>query len=118
MFRVTGFGQDGPYSSRPGYGIIGEALSGLRGLTGDPDRPPSRAAIPLTDYIAGLYGAFGAAMAVAYRCATGKGQCIDTALSEAAFIFIDTEVPAYDQTGAVPQRAGPVRESAVEGRRV
>src|SRR3546814_12260261 len=56
MVRVTGFGQDGPYSSRPGYGIIGEALSGLRGLIGDPDRPPSRAAIPLTDYIAGLYG--------------------------------------------------------------
>src|SRR3546814_16364694 len=85
MVRVTGFGQDGPYSSRPGYGIIGEALSGLRGLIGDPDRPPSRAAIPLTDYIAGLYGAFGAAMAVAYRCATGKGQCIDPALYEAAF---------------------------------
>src|SRR3546814_5987250 len=106
MVRVTGFGQDGPYSSRPGYGIIGEALSGLRGLIGDPDRPPSRAAIPLTDYIAGLYGAFGAAMAVAYRCATGKGQCIDTALYEAAFSFTESTVPAYERLGTVAKRAG------------
>src|SRR3546814_15218106 len=95
MVRVTGFGQDGPYSSRPGYGIIGEALSGLRGLIGDPDRPPSRAAIPLTDYIAGPYGPFGAAMAVASRCSPGKGQSIAPRLSTGASSFTRTTLPAH-----------------------
>ena len=58
MIRVSGFGQTGPYSGRAGYGIVAEAVSGLRHITGDPDRPPSRVAIPLTDYIGGLFGAY------------------------------------------------------------
>lgn len=59
MTRISGYGQTGPYSQKPGYGVIGEAMSGLRHMIGDPDRPASRAAIPLTDYITGLYAALG-----------------------------------------------------------
>ncbi|MBI3067797.1 MAG: CoA transferase [Betaproteobacteria bacterium] len=64
MVRISGYGQSGPYSPRPGYGVICEAVSGLRHLTGDPDRPPARVAIALTDYITGVYAAFGAILAL------------------------------------------------------
>lgn len=106
MVRVSGFGQDGPYSQRPGYGIIGEALSGLRSLVGDPDRPPSRVAMPLTDYLAGMYAALGALMALHHRSRTGEGQVVDAALCEAAFSLIDFAVPAYEKLGTVANRAG------------
>ena len=73
MVRISGFGQDGPYASRPGYGVICEAVSGLRHLTGDPDRPPSRVAVSMTDYITGLHAAFGAVMALMARGSHGAG---------------------------------------------
>ena len=107
MVRISGFGQDGPYSQRPGYGVIGEAVGGLRHIIGDPDRPPARVAVPLTDYITGLYGAFGAVMAIAHRERTGEGQVIDAALFEAAFSFMEPFVPAFDKLGFIPARAGP-----------
>lgn len=107
MARISGFGQDGPYSHRPGFGIIGEAVSGLRHLTGDPDRPPARVAVSLTDYITGLYAAFGIVMAVLERKSTGKGQLIDATLFESAFSFMEPFVPAFDKLGDVPNRAGP-----------
>jgi len=107
MARISGFGQDGPYSGRPGFGIIGEAVSGLRHLTGDPDRPPARVAVSLTDYIAGLYAAFGIVMAVLNRKATGVGQLVDATLFESAFSFMEPFVPAYDKLGDIPNRAGP-----------
>lgn len=107
MVRISGFGQDGPYSARPGYGVIGEAVGGLRHIIGDPDRPPARAAVPLTDYITGLYGALGAVMAIVHREKTGDGQIIDAALFEAAFSFMEPFVPAFDKLGLVPERAGP-----------
>lgn len=106
MVRVSGFGQNGPLSDRPGYGVIGEAVSGLRNMIGDPDRPPSRVAIPLTDYIAGVYAAFGALLAVLNAGKTGRGQCVDTALYEAAFSFIEPQVPDYEKNKAVAMRAG------------
>lgn len=106
MVRISGFGQSGPYSSRPGYGVIGEAVSGLRYINGDPDRPPSRMATALTDYITGLYGAFGALVALLNRQITGRGQCVDAALSECAFSFMEPYVPAYEKLGVVAQRAG------------
>ena len=107
MVRISGFGQDGPYSERPGYGVIGEAVGGLRHIIGDPDRPPARVAVPLTDYITGLYGAFGAVLAIVHREKTGEGQLIDAALFEAAFSFMEPFVPAFDKLGFVPMRAGP-----------
>jgi crotonobetainyl-CoA:carnitine CoA-transferase CaiB-like acyl-CoA transferase len=106
MVRISGFGQDGPYSPKPGYGVICEAVSGLRHITGDPDRPPARVAIALTDYITGLYAAYGAAMALVHRERTGEGQYIDAALAECAFSLMEPHVPAYDKLGAVANRTG------------
>lgn len=106
MVRISGFGQDGPYSQRAGYGVIGEALSGLRHVTGDPDRPPSRVAVSMIDYITGLYGAFGATLALLAREKTGRGQYIDAALYECAFSFMEPWIPAYEKLGYVAMRAG------------
>lgn len=106
MVRISGFGQTGPYSGRAGYGVISEAVSGLRHLIGDPDRPPARVAVALTDYITGLYAAFGAVMAMHARRVTGVGQCIDAALNECAFSFLESHVPAYEKLGIVAKRAG------------
>jgi len=106
LVRISGFGQTGPYRLRPGYGIIGEAVSGLREITGDPDRPPARVSVSLTDYITGLYAAFGAMMALQARHRTGKGQVIDAALYEGAFSFIEPHVPAYANLGTVATRTG------------
>ena len=106
MVRISGFGQTGPYSGRAGYGVIGEAVSGLRHITGDPDRPPARVAVSITDYITGLYGAFGAVMALFSRSRTGRGQCVDSALYECAFSFMEPHIPAYEKLGLVAMRAG------------
>lgn len=107
MTRISGYGQTGPYREKPGYGVIGEAMSGLRHLIGDPDRPPSRVAMPLTDYLTGLYGAVGTLMAVLTREKTGRGQCIDASLLESAFSLMESYVPAYEKTGEIGMRAGP-----------
>ena len=106
MVRISGFGQSGPYRHRAGYGIVGEAVSGLRYVNGDPDRPPARNATALTDYITGLYGAFGAVLALLHRQLTGRGQMIDAALYEGAFSFVEPFVPLYDKLGIVAQRSG------------
>jgi crotonobetainyl-CoA:carnitine CoA-transferase CaiB-like acyl-CoA transferase len=106
MVRISGYGQDGPYRNRPGYGVIGEAVSGLRHVTGDPDRPPSRVGVSLTDYITGLYAAFGAVLALLARDRTGRGQIIDAALYECAFSFMEPWIPAYDKLGHVAGRTG------------
>ena len=86
--------------------MIGEAVSGLRHVTGDPDRPPSRVAVSLTDCITGLYAAFGAALALLARGKSGRGQIVDSALYEAAFSFMEPHVPAYQKLGVVAARAG------------
>ncbi len=106
MVRISGFGQTGPYAGRPGFGVIGEALSGLRHVTGDPDRPPARVAVSLTDYITGLYAAFGTLMAILVQRATGRGQYIDAALYEAAFSFMEPHIPAFEKLGHIANRAG------------
>jgi crotonobetainyl-CoA:carnitine CoA-transferase CaiB-like acyl-CoA transferase len=106
MVRISGFGQDGPYSQRPGYGVVCEAVSGLRQLTGDPDRAPSRVGVSMTDYIAGLHAAYGAVMALMVRDKTGRGQVIDAALYESAFNFMEVWIGAYQKTGFVPDRTG------------
>ena len=106
MVRISGYGQNGPYSARPGYGIVCEAVGGLRYVIGDPDRPPARANIGLTDYITGVYAAFGAIMALRHRERTGEGQYVDAALYECAFSFMEQHVPAYDKLGFVAERMG------------
>ncbi|SFU48398.1 CaiB/BaiF CoA transferase family protein [Halomonas korlensis] len=107
LVRISGYGQDGPYSQRPGYGVVCEAVSGIREITGDPDRPPARVATSMTDYITGLYGAFGATMAMVERQHTGRGQVVDSALYEAAFSFMEPHIPAFQQLGHIARRAGP-----------
>jgi crotonobetainyl-CoA:carnitine CoA-transferase CaiB-like acyl-CoA transferase len=106
MVQISGFGQSGPYSGRAGYGVIGEAVSGLRHITGDPDRPPARMSVSITDYFTGLYSAFGAVMALLARNRTGKGQCIDSALYECAFSFMEQHIPAYEKLNFVATRTG------------
>jgi crotonobetainyl-CoA:carnitine CoA-transferase CaiB-like acyl-CoA transferase len=106
MVRISGYGQDGPYADRPGYGAICEAVAGVRNMTGDPDRPPARVALATTDYLSSVYAAFGAVAAIHARHTTGKGQIVDTALYEAAFTQMEPVVPAYDKLGLIPQREG------------
>lgn len=106
LTRISGFGQSGPYKDRPGYGVIGEAMSGLRHMIGEADRPPSRAAIPLTDYITAVYAAYGTVMALLAREKTGKGQCVDATLIESAFSFMEAYVPTFEKTGKTGMRAG------------
>jgi crotonobetainyl-CoA:carnitine CoA-transferase CaiB-like acyl-CoA transferase len=113
MVRVSGYGQTGPYSQRPGYGVVCEAVGGLRFVNGDPSTPPARANIALTDCITGLYAAFGAMMALHHRNSTGDGQVIDAALYECAFSFMETHVASYEKLGYVAQREGSAHADSV-----
>lgn len=105
--RISGYGQTGPYRDLPGYGAICEAVAGVRHMTGDPDRPPSRCALPTTDYLTAVYAAFGALLALYERTRSGKGQVIDVALYESAFSQMEEPVTSYEVTGAIPGRQGP-----------
>jgi len=106
MVRISGYGQTGPKSQEAGYGAICEAFAGVRHMTGDPDRPPARVALAVTDYLTAVYAAFGAAMALIERSRTGRGQVVDTALYECAFSMMESVVPAHDRLGIVPTRQG------------
>lgn len=106
LARISGYGQTGPYRAKPGYGVICEAFGGTRHLTGDPDRPPARVAVAVTDYLTAVYAAFGITMALLERGRTGKGQVVDTALYETAFSMMEAIVPAFDRLGLVPTRQG------------
>lgn len=113
MVRISGYGQTGPYSARPGYGVVCEAVGGLRYINGDPDRPPARSNIGLTDCITGLYAAFATVMALRYRERTGVGQVIDAALYECAFSFLEPHIPAYEKLGYVVEREGSAHADSV-----
>ncbi|WP_395643879.1 CaiB/BaiF CoA transferase family protein [Rudaea sp.] len=106
LTRISGYGQTGPDRHKAGYGAICEAFGGIRHLTGDPDRPPARVAVPITDYVSALYAAFGTMLALLEKQRSGRGQVVDTALYEAAFSMMETSVPAYDRLALVPNRLG------------
>jgi formyl-CoA transferase len=107
MVRLSGYGQTGPYRDRPGFGAIGEAMGGMRFVTGYPDRPPVRAGISLGDSVAALYGVIGALMALHARQGNGgSGQVVDVALYEAVFSLMESLLPEYDVTGFVRTRSG------------
>ncbi len=108
MVRISGYGQDGPYAGRPGFGVIGEAVGGLRHVTGTPDRPPSRVGVSIGDTLAALYGVIGALMAVEARRSTGRGQVVDVALYEAVFSVMESMLPEFDAFGAVRERTGSI----------
>ena len=108
MVRISGYGQTGPYKGRPGFGRIGNAFGGLSYLAGYPDRPPvtpGSATIP--DYLAGLYGALGALLAIQALAKTGRGQMIDIGLYEPVFRILDELAPSYHMKGYVRERMGP-----------
>ncbi|MFC4801767.1 CaiB/BaiF CoA transferase family protein [Neobacillus sp. GCM10023253] len=108
MIRVSGYGQDGPYKDKPGFGSIGEAMGGLRYITGYPDRPPVRVGVSLGDSLSSLYAVIGALMAVYHRDVngTGEGQVIDVALYESVFSLMESILPEYDRAGLIRERSG------------
>jgi formyl-CoA transferase len=108
MARVSGFGQTGPYSQRAGYGLIGEAMGGLRHVTGEPDRPPARAGISIGDSLAAMHAAMGVLMALHARERTGRGQVIDAALFESVLAVMENLVTEYDLTGYARERSGSI----------
>ena len=105
--RISGFGQDGPYKNRVAFGAIAEAVSGLRYVTGYPDRPPTRVGISLGDSIGALYSIIGILMALYNRDVKGGGgQEIDVALYEAVFSLMEGMITEYDQNGIIRERTG------------
>jgi formyl-CoA transferase len=108
MARVSGFGQTGPYSQRAGYGLIGEAMGGLRYVTGEPDRAPARAGISIGDSLAAMHSVMGIMMALHHKEKTGKGQVIDAALYESVLAVMENLVTEYDLTGYVRERSGSI----------
>ncbi len=104
--RLSGFGQTGPYAQQAGFGAIGEAMGGLRYVTGDPDHPPSRAGISLGDSLAGTFGAMGALVALQERNRSGRGQVVDVALYEAVLAIMESLIPDHAIAGYIRERSG------------
>jgi formyl-CoA transferase len=113
MLRISGYGQTGPYKDRPGFGVVAEAMSGLRHLTAEPGRVPVRVGVSIGDTLAALHGVIGVLLALQHRHATtsaqlpkGHGQVIDVALYEAVFNCMESLLPEYSAFGAVREAAG------------
>ena len=107
MLRISGYGQTGPYRDLPGFGAIGEAMGGLRHLTGEPGRVPVRCGISIGDTLAALHGTIGVLTALYHRKVNGgQGQVIDVALHEAVFNVMESLIPEYSAFGVVREPAG------------
>ncbi len=113
VLRISGYGQTGPYRDRPGFGVVAEAMSGLRHLTAEPGRVPVRVGVSIGDTLAALHGVIGILLALQHRHASssaeapqGRGQVIDVALYEAVFNCMESLLPEYSAFGAVREPAG------------
>ena len=107
MVRISGYGQTGPASQRPGFAAIAECMGGLRYVTGYPDRAPVRVGVSLGDTLASLYGTVGALMALHHlKVNGGQGQYIDVALYEAVFAVMESLIPEYAHSGHIRERSG------------
>ncbi|MFE1573861.1 CaiB/BaiF CoA transferase family protein [Comamonas odontotermitis] len=107
MLRISGYGQSGPYRDLPGFGVIGEAMGGLRHLTAEPGRVPVRVGVSIGDTLAALHGVIGVMMALYHRKVNGgAGQVIDVALHEAVFNVMESLIPEYSAFGTVREAAG------------
>ncbi len=106
MLRISGYGQTGPYRDRTGFGVVAEAMGGLRHLTAEPGRVPVRVGVSIGDTLAALHGVIGVLMALQHRHAHGVGQVIDVALYEAVFNCMESLLPEYSAFGAVRGPAG------------
>jgi formyl-CoA transferase len=106
VLRISGYGQTGPYRNRPGFGVIGEAMGGLRHLTAEPGRVPVRVGVSIGDTLSALHGVIGILLALQHRHISGQGQVIDVALYEAVFNCMESLLPEYSAFGAVRGPAG------------
>ena len=106
MLRISGYGQTGPYRDKPGFGVVAEAMSGLRHLTAEPGRVPVRVGVSIGDTLAALHGVIGILLALHERQRSGQGQVIDVALYEAVFNCMESLLPEYSAFGAVRGPAG------------
>jgi crotonobetainyl-CoA:carnitine CoA-transferase CaiB-like acyl-CoA transferase len=114
MVRVSGWGQTGPYSSRPGYANVAEGVGGMRYTTGYPDRPPVRTGTSIGDTLAGMHAALGALTAVYHRDVNGgEGQVVDVAIYESIFNMMESTLAEYDKLGVVRERSGAKLEGIV-----
>lgn len=104
--RVSGYGQTGPESHKPGYASVGEAKGGLRHLIGEPDRPPARAGVSLGDTMTGTFAALGTMMALFHREKSGRGQVVDAAIYESVMAFMESLLPEYALAGHTRERTG------------
>ena len=108
IVRVSGYGQNGPYADRAGFGGVGEAMGGWRYLVGEPDRPPSRMGVSIGDTLAASYGCMGALAALHHRDKTGKGQVVDSALYEAVLQVTESLLADYGTGGFMRGRSGSI----------
>lgn len=106
VLRISGYGQTGPYRDKPGFGVVAEAMGGLRHLTAEPGRVPVRVGISIGDTLASLHGVIGILLALQERHQSGKGQVIDIALYEAVFNCMESLIPEYSAFGEVRQAGG------------
>jgi crotonobetainyl-CoA:carnitine CoA-transferase CaiB-like acyl-CoA transferase len=106
LVRVSGFGQSGPYAQRAGYAAIGEAMGGLRALTGYPDRPPTRVGLSIGDSLAGTMAALGAVAALEARHRTGRGQVVDASIFESVLAMTEALVPEWQVAELKRERTG------------
>jgi formyl-CoA transferase len=106
VLRISGYGQTGPYRNRPGFGVVAEAMGGLRHLTAEPGRVPVRVGVSIGDTLAALHGVIGILLALQHRHVSGRGQIIDVALYEAVFNCMESLLPEYSAFGAVRGAAG------------
>jgi formyl-CoA transferase len=106
VLRISGYGQTGPYRDRPGFGVVGEAMGGLRHLSAEPGRTPVRVGISIGDTLSALHGVIGVLVALEERHRSGRGQVIDVALYESVFNCMESLVPEYSAFGAVREPAG------------
>ena len=106
MVHISGFGQTGPYRDKPGFGVIGEAMGGLRYLTGQPGQPSMRVGVSIGDSLAALYAVIGTLLALQERNHSGRGQEIDVALYESVFAMMESLLPEFDASDQVRQPSG------------
>ncbi len=106
VIRVSGYGQTGPYSRRPAFGAIAEAMGGLRATTGFKDRPPVRAGVSIGDELAGLFGALGGLLATHARNRGVGGQIVDVAIYESVLAIMEDLLPVYDALGVTKEPSG------------
>jgi crotonobetainyl-CoA:carnitine CoA-transferase CaiB-like acyl-CoA transferase len=106
LTRISGFGQFGPYKSRPGFGTLAEAMSGFAAMTGEPDGPPTLPPFGLADGIAGLAAAIATLAALRVKEQTGNGQVVDVSLIEPILTILGAQPTWFDQLGLVQERRG------------